>query len=197
MYYSIKGNRIRANRSTQSINILVGLVMSLILALSGQALTYAKGGNGAALPGDNKQIVTGTTPPCATTTVDADSVVQLTASTNTNGDVEYTIGATSLRGTLTNCSSSFQAYYIEFSEAPRTTVDALNQPTCQLTWSVGDYLMKSGDRKGWSFSVQQTLAPITDISDCKGTHTVNARVIDRTTGVLLQQTVGAYTVQVK
>lgn len=196
MYYKSKGNVIKKGRGVR-FDIIAGLIMSVILAFGGQAFSQAKGGGGAALPGDNKQVVTGTTDPCARTTVDTGSVVTLTPSVDADGNTSYIIGATSLRGTLTNCSTSLQAYYIEFTEAPRATVDALNQPTCAVDWSVGDFIMKSGDKRGWSFNFQVTLAPITDITACVGTHTVNVRVMDRTTGALLQTTTATYDVVVK
>ena len=175
------------------------LVFSIFIAgsLSLQGFSSAKGG--AALPGDNKQIVTGTTPPCAFSSVDSGITVKATTTQLADGTTETSLTPLTLRGQLTNCSTSFQAYYIELKEALVGAYDSLGQNACVMgygsgEWGAGDYLLKTGSKKGWSVTTEMHTAPITTKGNCIGTHTMSVRTIDRTTGALLHATTATYTV---
>ena len=202
MYYQHN----KAVKTTKSLLSVIGSALAVIMIagtiLGLQGASQAKGGGAAAiLPGDNKQVVTGTTAPCATTTIDSGATVKATSGVDPNtGEPVTQFGQLTMRGLLTNCSTSYQGYYIEFSEPLSGAVDTLGQPTCALNlgygqWSVGDYLMKTGDKKGWSFTIDiASLAGVADPTLCMGTHTVKATVIDRTTGVVLQTLTTSYSV---
>ncbi len=166
------------------------LVSGLLVGLS-VAVTNAGGLK------DNKDIVTGTTPPCATMTIGKQTISPFTK--DEPEGVRYYLPALTIKGSITNCSTSLQAYYIEFSEVSRGVQDILGQDVCALQFGagVGDFLMKSGSSKGWTLTQDISLAGMSDITNCVGEHQITARLIDRTSGAVMQEVSSTYSVVLK
>jgi hypothetical protein len=201
MYYSITTGPKRPKAGSRVKSVLTVMAAALTLAASPAPLALVSAGRTTARTNDNKEIVTGLTPPCVTTTVDPIGDVQLSTST-VDGVTVYNASPLIIRGSFTNCSASLQAYYVVFDEPSVGVSDILGQDACRLGFgtAAGDFIMKSGSSRGWSIDMMNqniALAGMQDITACLGTHSYTGQVYDRTSGALMQTLSGKYSVVLK
>jgi hypothetical protein len=197
MYSYDISSGVASNRLVSLKKYVAAVVVTVAtLGVTGSALVGAAG--------DNKQTVTGTTPPCAVSSAISNQTVTASPRTEADGTVAYYLSSLSVRGTINNCSTSLQAYYIDFDEAHAGVPSRFGTPEnpgvamCRLFGaSVGDFLMKAGEKKSWSISQDIASEGIIDMSTCVGQHTVTARLIDRTTGAVMDTKQATYNVVIK
>jgi hypothetical protein len=153
------------------------VVAALCFVLSPSATSFASGGGG----GGGGGTVAGK---CGVLTTISASSVQLKASGGT-----YTSTPLELKGTVFNCSTFSQWYWIDFDEPTNTNT------ACSASFSLFNaLLMSSGSSQGWSTSINITPAGVSSPTGCVGTHTVRAVLRNRTDGSVMSTATVNYTV---
>lgn len=149
------------------------LLLSVVVVAGFSSRVYAAGGNNnGGVP------VTGTTPACATTTINNIQPLVAFTQIDSNGG-HYNIPTVTFKGNLTNCSTSAQAYFIEVTDDAAGAQNIFGTTECISGGTAGDFIMKAGDKKGWSSSMNMTPVGVTDLTGCVGTHNITVTVHDR------------------
>lgn len=150
------------------------IVAALCFVLSPSATSFASGGGGGGTVAGKCGVLQSTSA----------SPVQLKSSAGT-----YTSTPLQLKGTVFNCSTFSQWYWIDFDEPTNTNA------SCAAHFSLFNaLLMSSGATQGWSTSINITPAGVSSSAGCVGTHTVRLVLRNRTDGSVMSTGSVTYTV---
>ena len=166
-------NTFKSLKNLLALLVTTALCFVVIPTTAGSA---GGGGGGATVVG-----------PCGTITSISASTVQLSGSGSA-----YSTSPLQIRGNVSNCSTSFQGYWIEFDEPTNL------KPACSANfWLFGALWLSSGSSQGWTATTNTAPNGVTNPAACVGAHTVRVILRDRAFGSLLQTLYVNYSVVLK